>query len=51
MDMPPRGANRKKATRQLDHLRESERKVGGSEKAVKPLAAAKIDKTRRMKGN
>jgi hypothetical protein len=48
--MPPRRAKSKKAARQLEHIREGEKKVGGSEKAAKPLAAAKTDKTRRMKG-
>jgi hypothetical protein len=48
--MPPRGANSKKAARQLEHIREGEKKVGGSEKAAKPLAAAKPKNTRRMKG-
>ena len=48
--MPPRGANSKKATSQLEHIRESEKKVGGSEKAAKRIAASTTDKTRRMKG-
>ena len=48
--MPPRRANSKKDSQQLDHLRESEKKVGGSEKVAKRIAAAKPKNTRRMKG-
>jgi hypothetical protein len=48
--MPPRGANSKKSARQLEHIRESETKVGGSEKAAKRIAAPTASKTRRMKG-
>jgi hypothetical protein len=50
IDMPPRGANSKKDARQLEHIRESEKKVGGSEKAAKRIAAPPTNKTRRMKG-
>ena len=51
--MPPRGTSRtnsKKSARQLEHLREGEKKVGGSEKAAKRIAAPTTNKTRRMKG-
>lgn len=48
--MPPRGVNSKKAARQYEHIKESEKKVGGSEKAAKRIAAATTNKTRRMKG-
>jgi len=48
--MPPRGANSKKSARQLEHVRESEKKVGGSEKAAKRISAPTTSKTRRMKG-
>jgi len=48
--MPSSRANSKKATRQLEHLRESEQKVGGSEKAAKRIAAPTTNKARRMKG-
>jgi hypothetical protein len=48
--MPQSGAQSKKAARQLAHIKESEKKVGGSEKVAKRIAAPATNKTRRMKG-
>ncbi|HEY8806511.1 MAG TPA: hypothetical protein VIN70_02855 [Candidatus Limnocylindria bacterium] len=48
--MPQGGAQSKKAARQLAHIKESEKKVGGSEKVAKRIAAPATNKTRRMKG-
>ena len=48
--MPPRGTNSKKSARQLEHVRESEKKVGGSAQAATRISAPTTNKTRRMKG-
>jgi hypothetical protein len=48
--MPPRRANSKKAARQLEHIREGEKKAGRSEKTAERIAAATTNKTRREKG-
>jgi hypothetical protein len=48
--MPPRATNSRKSARQLEHVRESEKKVGGSEKVATRISAATTNKTRRMKG-
>jgi hypothetical protein len=48
--MPPRASKSRKSARQLEHVRECVKKVGGSEKVAPRISAATTNKTRRMKG-
>jgi hypothetical protein len=44
--MPPRGVKSKKRERQYEHIKESVKKQGKSEKVAKRIAAATTNKTR-----
>ena len=48
--MPPRGVKNKKRTRQYEKIKLSALKKGRSEKVAKRIAAATVNKTRKIKG-
>lgn len=48
--MPPRGVKSKKRTRQYEHIKNSEKARGKNDKVAKRIAAATVNKTRKMKG-
>ncbi len=47
--MPPPGVKSAKRKRQYEHIKKSELKQGRSNKVAKRIAAATVNKTRRLK--
>jgi hypothetical protein len=48
--LPPRGIDNPKRKRQYEHIKESELKRGASEETAERIAAATVNKTKRIKG-
>ncbi|MEO8398178.1 MAG: hypothetical protein ABI550_00030 [Ignavibacteriaceae bacterium] len=48
--MPPKGVKSPKRKRQYEHIKESEKKQGRSNKAAERIAVATVNKTKSKKG-